>query len=273
MGDDRPSWVGRADPLVLGVVHLLPLPGSPRYGGEGLTPIIDAARRDADRLVEAGFDGYVIENFGDAPFFKDTVPGHTATVMTRLASLLGREDKVIGVNVLRNDAAAALAVAVAAELDFIRVNVHVGAALTDQGVVEGQAAQTLRLRALLGSDVRIAADVDVKHARPLAPGYDRAEAARETLGRGGADVLIVSGTATGMPVRRGDLEEIAAAVPEAPVWIGSGATPENVADLLEQASGVIVGTSIKEAGHVHSPVDLERARRFVEAARNASRRP
>jgi hypothetical protein len=232
-------------------------------------PILEAARLDAERLIEAGFDGYVIENFGDAPFFKDSVPAHTVAAMTRVAAELSRPDTIIGANVLRNDAASALAVAVAAQLNFIRVNVHVGATLTDQGVVEGQAAATLRLRASLGANVAIVADVDVKHARPLAPGYDRREAAKETYGRGGADALIVSGAATGEPVRLQDLEEIVSAVPDAPVWIGSGATAETARSLLSLARGVIVGTSIKEGGSVHAPVDLERARAFIDAARGA----
>lgn len=266
MAVTSPPWLRRVEPVLLGVVHLLPLPGSPGYAGSGMGPILAAARRDAQRLIEAGFDGYVIENFGDAPFFKDAVPAHTVSAMTRVATELSRPDKIVGANVLRNDAASALAVAMAAELDFIRVNVHVGAALTDQGIVEGRAAETLRLRSSLGSQVAIVADVDVKHARPLASGYDRREAAKETYGRGGADALIVSGTATGQPVRLRDLEEIVSAVPDAPVWIGSGATAETARELLSLARGIIVGTSIKEDGSVHGPVDPARAREFVEAA-------
>ena len=269
MAPTSPPWLRREEPVLLGVVHLLPLPGSPGYGGEGMGPILEAARRDARRLLEAGFDGYVIENFGDAPFFKDGVPSHTVSAMTRVAMELARPDKILGANVLRNDAASALAVALAAELDFIRVNVHVGAALTDQGIVEGRAAETLRLRSSLRSNVAIVADVDVKHARPLATGYDRREAAKETYGRGGADALIVSGAATGAPVRLSDLEEIVSAVPDAPVWIGSGATPETARELLSLAAGIIVGTSVKEGANVHAPVDPSRARAFIDAARGA----
>lgn len=266
MSGGRPPWLQSRTPTLLGVVHLGPLPGSPRYGGGGLSAVLEGARRDADRLLEAGFHGFVIENFGDAPFHKEHVPAHTVAAMTRVATELSRPGAILGANVLRNDAESALAVAAAAGLSFIRVNVHIGAALTDQGIVEGRAAETLRTRALIAPEVAILADVDVKHARPLAPGYNRAEAARETLERGGADGLIVSGSATGQPVRPDDLQEIAAAVPGAPIWIGSGATEASVATLLEIASGVIVGTSIKEGGDVLAPVDPARALRFVQAA-------
>jgi len=264
------SWLHGQGALLMGVVHLAPLPGSPRYSGEGMVSIVDTAVRDAERIMTAGFDGFVIENFGDAPFFKDTVPGHTLAAMTRIAvELRARwsDSAILGANVLRNDAASALCIAAAAELEFIRVNVHVGASLTDQGVVEGKAAHTLRLRSAIAPNVRILADVDVKHARPLAPGYDRAEAARETLFRGGADGLIVSGSATGAPVHERELTEVAQAVPGAPVWVGSGADVASVASLLEIATGVIVGTAIKEDAQVTAPVSLERARAFVQAAR------
>ena len=269
MLDPGGRLLSRSDPVLLGVVHLPPLPGSPGFSRDGMGPVLEAAQRDSERLLEAGLDGYIIENFGDAPFFKGAVPAHTVAAMTRVATLLARSDAIVGVNVLRNDVQSALAIATVTDLDFVRVNVHVGAMVTDQGLIEGNAAQTLRLRESLGSRVRIAADVDVKHARPLAAGFDRGEAARETYERGQADILIVSGVATGAPVRREELEQVSRAAPETPVWIGSGATAESARDLLTMAHGIIVGSSIKENGLVREPVDLDRARRFVDAARSA----
>ena len=76
----------------------------------------------------------------------------------------------IGINVLRNDARAALAIAAVVGAACIRVNVHTGARVTDQGLVEGRAAETLRLRRALGAEsVAIWADVNVKHSAPLGP--------------------------------------------------------------------------------------------------------
>src|SRR5262249_28717311 len=149
-----------------GVVHVLPLPGSPRYEGD-LNAVIGAAARDAGLLTEAGFDGVLVENFGDAPFAPDRVPPVTIAAMTAcaLAVRAAAGTVALGVNVLRNDAAAALAVAIAARADFVRINVHTGARVTDQGIVEGHAHETLReRRALDATRVRLFCDVDVKHS-------------------------------------------------------------------------------------------------------------
>ena len=208
MSPSRPLPPPGGEKLLLGVVHLPPLPGAPRYEGGGLDPVVEHARADAEALLRAGFHGFIVENFGDAPFFAGAVPPVVVASMTAVLQQLPVEGAVVGVNVLRNDAASALAVATAVGAAFIRVNVHVGAMVTDQGVVEGRAAETLRLRAALGAEVGILADVDVKHARPLGGPTDLLEATRETVGRGLADGVIVTGRATGAPVDPGDLRRV-----------------------------------------------------------------
>lgn len=253
---------------LLGVVHLAPLPGSPRHDGQPLEALIRRARIDAERLLAAGFDGYIVENFGDNPFWGERVPPETLTCMTRVALELPRGDAaLVGINVLRNDARGALAVAAAVGADLIRVNVHIGAMVTDQGVLEGQAARTLRERRRLARDVRIYADVDVKHAAPLSHHFDLAEAARETAYRGMADALIVTGAATGRAASLDDLRSVREAVPDRPLLVGSGSTPETVRALLDVADGVIVGTSVKVDRKTNNPVDPENAAAFVAAAR------
>ena len=259
----------RTKSTLLGVVHLPPLPGSPRWAGDR-TALFEAARRDASALIAGGMDGFIVENFGDAPFFPDRVPPETIAAMTTIANELRREvgdAPTIGINVLRNDAAAALAIAAAVGADWIRVNVHTGAMLTDQGWIEGRAAETLRRRAALdATDVRIAADVGVKHAlRP--PGFSMTESARETVGRGLADAVIVTGVATGAAVAGDDLAEVRGALPDTPIWIGSGATSDTIGALLEIADGVIVGTTLKREGRLDQPVDRSRVEAFVAAAR------
>lgn len=257
---------GREAPILLGVVHLPPLPGSPRHQ-LSVRAITEHARRDAERILAAGFDGYVVENFGDAPFFAGAVPRQVLTCMTAIIGALPRpEGALIGVNVLRNDALGALAIAAACELDFIRVNVLVGAMVTDQGIVEGRAAEVLRERQTLAPRVALCADVEVKHASPIGA-FDRAEVARETAYRGLADALIVTGRATGSPASVEALREVRAAVPDRPLLVGSGVTSESIGAMLSVADGVIVGTALKEGGRVEAPIDPRRARQLVAAAR------
>ena len=179
-------------PRVVGMVHLLPLPGSPGFNGS-MDEIMKTAVSDASDLAEAGFPALMIENFGDVPFLADGVPAETISAMT--VSVTGVSDATglpFGVNVLRNDALSALGIAAATGAAFIRVNVLTGIMYTDQGPIVGQAAEVLRKRSRLAPGVEIWADVMVKHA--AAPtGIDASRAAADTVERGRADAVIVSG--------------------------------------------------------------------------------
>lgn len=250
---------------IIGVVHLAPLPGAPRFSGT-MRNITTLAVLDAETLVENGVDGIIIENYGDTPFRPDGAEAHTIAAMAAIVQEIRNRlpDTTIGINVLRNDARAALAIASVCHAHFIRVNVHTGATLTDQGVIQGAAYDTLRYRMMLQSDVRVFADVAVKHAAPLAP-FKLADAAQDTYYRGQADALIVTGVATGRATQLADIRDIRTAVPEAQVFVGSGATTDTLPELLEYADGVIVGTALKRDGITTNAVDAERVRAFVKA--------
>lgn len=255
---------------VIGMVHLLPLPGSPGWAGN-LEAVLERAVADARAWASEGADGLLVENFGDAPFFPDAVEPHTIAAMTLAVQAVRQAVPLpVGVNVLRNDARAALGIAAVAGARFIRVNVHTGAMVTDQGVLTGRAHETLRLRRALEARVCILADVLVKHAAPLGP-IALELAARDTFFRGKADALVVSGEATGEPTPLCDVQRVKRAVPEAPVLIGSGVSADNVAELLSAADGVIVGSSAKVDGIAHNPVDPERVRALMQAVRAARR--
>ncbi len=252
-------------PALIGVIHLPALPGSPGQ----LLPIqetLERALADAQALAAAGFDAAIIENFGDTPFHAAHVPSATTAAMAMIADHVQRSCPLrIGVNVLRNDAHAALGIAAAVGAAFIRVNVHTGVAATDQGLIEGRAADTLRYRKLLGQRIAILADVHVKHAIAL-HGTDIARAAKDTAYRGMADGLIVTGPATGEPVDLGDLKKVRLAVPDRRVYVGSGVTVDSVAALLAESNGVIVGCGLKEEGDPSQPIHATLAVAFAQAA-------
>jgi membrane complex biogenesis BtpA family protein len=185
--------------------------------------------------------------------------------VTAAAMLVRNEfpDLHLGINVLRNDVVSALGVAAAVGARFVRVNVHTGAAVTDQGTIQGQAWRTLRRRRELGADrVAILADVRVKHARPL---VDRplAEEVSDLRSRGLADGIIVSGVATGAGADPAEAAEVREAMPEGPILVGSGTTAENVGAFLPAADGFIIGSSLQEP-------DPATGRRRVSAARTAA---
>ena len=251
---------------LVGMLHLPALPGSP-CGDQSLVDIEAGLVAEARLLHEVGFHAAIIENFGDVPFFKDTVDAETIAAMTRLACAVraAAPELRLGINVLRNDAHAALAVAAAAGATFMRVNVHVGATATDQGVIEGRAAETLRARSALGAEVAIWSDVHVKHGRSLAHAAI-ADEAEDAVRRGLADALVVSGRGTGEATSLDDLRAVAELDLGVPIYVGSGVTIDTVESLLDVADGVIVGTSIKSDNKTTNPIDKRRAERLVEKA-------
>ena len=253
---------------VIGVVHLLPLPSSPRWGGN-LKSVIDRAEQEAVALASGGVDGIIIENFFDAPFPKDRVDPAVVSAMSLVVQrVMQLVTLPIGLNVLRNDAQSAMAIASCLQAQFIRVNVLTGVMATDQGLIEGQAHELLRYRRELGSDVKILADVLVKHARPLGS-PNLTTAVQETIERGLADGVILSGWATGSPPSLEDLELATAAAQGTPVFIGSGASWENIPQLIQAADGAIVSSSLKRRGQIEQPIDPIRVSQFVEAMRRS----
>jgi membrane complex biogenesis BtpA family protein len=262
--------LSRERPLLIGVVHLLATPGAPRFAGD-LEAVLFRAVEDARALARGGCDALIVENLGDVPFFARRVPPETVAAMALALRRVGEAAPglQLGVNVLRNDARAALGLCAATGAGFLRVNVHTGAAVGDQGLLVGRAAHTLRTRARLCPGASLLCDVHVKHASPLG-GETVAEAAADLVQRGLADVLVVSGAATGRPPSPERVAEVRSASGAAPVLIGSGLVPDNAAALLEHADGAIVGTWLKRAGRVDEPVELERVV-AVRAALDATR--
>ena len=262
---DRIAALWSAPVVLIGMIHLPPLPGSPRWTGT-MEGVLGRAAEDAAALEQAGFHGVIVENYMDAPFHPAAVPPVTVAAMTMAVSRVVQQVRIpVGVNVLRNDAASALSIAAVTGAAFIRVNVHTGSMWTDQGLLTGTAHETLRLRKELGVDTAILADVHVKHATPPS-GADLAEAAADAWSRGLADGLVVSGSGTGRATDEADVARVREAVPRAPVFIGSGVTVESAGRLPSAVRGAIVGTSVMKGGLAGGGVEPSLARAFVHAA-------
>lgn len=256
---------------VVGMIHLLPLPGAPRWRGS-IAEVLDRAVREAEILQKVGMDGLLVENFMDVPFYPGPVPPETVAAMAVVTDALVRQASVpVGVNVLRNDAHAAVAVAASAGASFIRVNVHSGVMFGDQGFLTGKAHETLRLRRSLGAEVAILADLLVKHAVPP-PGTELEAMARDTWDRGLADGLILTGRSTGSPVSEEELVRVRDALPSGSrVWAGSGAKPETAVAILAACHGLIVGSALQAGGGAGGGVEEARARAFMAVLKGSTR--
>lgn len=255
-------------PRLVGMIHLLPLPGSPRYAGS-MQEVLETSIDEAKALADAGFPALLVENFGDVPFHADRSDPETVAAMTlAVRGVIDETELPVGVNVLRNDALSALAIAAVTGARFIRVNVLTGVMYTDQGAIVGRADEVARRRAVLGPEIEIWADVMVKHATSP-PGLSIEQAIEDTVVRGLADAIIVSGSGTGVAP---DAEEAATARSILPkgtrLVIGSGAGADNLAALAELADTIIVGSYLKVDGVASDRLDPDRVATFMEVARH-----
>jgi len=260
-----------ADRIVIGTVHLLPLPGSPQYDGkEGLVAILERAISDARRYVEGGVDGLIVENSGDLPFLKPGEVGvETTAFLTRITSeLVARFSVPVGVNCLANAVIPSVAAATASGAAFVRSNQWVNAYVANEGFVEGAAAHATRYRSHVRDEaIRFFVDVHVKHGSHSIVsdrGVDEQGRDAEFFD---ADVLIATGSRTGQSTSAAEIEDVGR-LTSLPVIVGSGIDTENVVALFNSARGAIVGSSLKVDGAWWNPVDEARVERLMKIVRN-----
>ncbi len=262
------SLFGRSK-VVIGVVHLLPLPGAPRHEGGGVETIYERGLADARVYVEGGCDGVIVENHGDIPFSKPDdigpeVAAHMAVIADRIRTTLG---KPIGINVLANAPIPALAIASASGAGFIRVNQWANAYVANEGLLDGEAAKAARYRARLRANgIRILADAHVKHGAHAITADRAVEELVRDLVFFDADAIIATGQRTGHAADLGYIRTIKQAS-HLPTLVGSGVTAKNVGDILGIVDGVIVASSLKHDGVWWNPVDPDRVRRFMAGLR------
>lgn len=253
---------------LIGMVHLSALPGTPRASLR-VERVARAAAAEAKALEDAGFDAVLVENMHDLPYLRRNVGPEIVAAMTACTLCVRAAISIpIGVQVLAGANREAMSVAHACGAAFIRAEGFQLAAVADEGLLEeADAGPLLRFRRTIGAErVRVAADILKKHSsHAITRDLDAAEHAR-TAAFMGADAVIVSGAATGEPVDLRELQAVRAAT-RLPVLVGSGATPDTAAALLEHADALIVGSAIKRGGRWDRPVDTAAARAFVKAAR------
>lgn len=272
---DRPAGAIRElfgrDKALIGMIHCPPFPGSPRYRGASMSEIMDACLRDAERLLEGGIHGLIVENHGDIPFSKPDdigpeTPACLAVVTDRIRQAFGA---VIGINVLANAPIPALAAAVAGGASFIRVNQWANAYVANEGFMEGRAGEALRYRSLLRAEhVKIFTDSHVKHgSHAIVADRSITELTRD-LAFFDSDCIIATGQRTGDSATVEEIDEIRQAT-HLPLLVGSGVTEGNIVQILHRTNGVIVASSLKEGGVWWNPVDAARVKRFVQTAQEA----
>jgi hypothetical protein len=252
---------------VVGMVQLAPLPGGSRYRDGRIGDVLAEAIAEAEILAAHGVDALMLQNLGDIPTDLRATLAQVAW-MTRIVGEVRRHtDKPTGLNMLENDAEAMIAVASAAQADFVRVKIYVGAMVTPFGVESAQAFAAIRARTVLrADDVAILADVHDRTGNPLAAGAleDDLDAA---VRLGSADALILTGKS--YQGTQSMIETARRVVGQAPILVGGGVSASNVREVRNIADGMIVSSSLKGTGTAFGRFDAGKVQEFMAAARAA----
>jgi membrane complex biogenesis BtpA family protein len=253
------------DKPIIGVIHLLPLPGSPRYSGN-IDSIFERAEWEAEKLLVSGLDGLIIENYNDDPLKRGEPAAEQLAVMAAIIASIHRRASIpLGVNVHFNAWRAEIALAFACRAQFARIEIFVDTVVSASGLAEPCAAAVTRYRREIGaSGIALWADLHAKFTRNLVPTNlaESARMAKSSL----PDALIVTGPSTGIPTSIEDIRTVKEIV-DLPVLAGSGMTVENIQSFLGEADGAIVGSAFKEGGDAHNRVSPEAVGSFLKSVR------
>src|SRR5690349_6458226 len=255
---------------VIGVVHVGALPGTPR-GEKSVRELVMMAKEEAGIYRECGVDGIIIENMHDVPYLKGEVGPEIVAAMAVIGSEVKSECGLpVGVQILAGANIEAMAVAHAAELDFIRAEGYAYAHVADEGLIEASAAKLLRYRKAIGAErVQVWADVKKKHSAHAITADVSLGQTAETVEFMGADCVIVTGSVTGEAPKVSDVQE-AKQHCHLPVFLGSGINERNVEEFYQEADGFIIGSSFKVDGLWSNTVDPARVTRLMTTLKAAS---
>ncbi len=251
------------------MVHAGALPGTPR-SSQTVDELVRAAVQEAWVLAEGGCDAILVENMHDVPYLRRGVGPEVVAAMTAVCrAVKDAIDLPCGVQILAGANEAALAVAMAVGMDFIRAEGFVFGHVADEGWMDACAGPLLRYRKQIGAErIAIWADVKKKHAaHAITADVSLAESVKAAEFFG-ADAVVITGEATGRETSTADLSSARGAT-RLPVIVGSGVTAENAAAMLQHADAVIVGSALKKGGHWTGAVELERIRSLACAVRAA----
>jgi membrane complex biogenesis BtpA family protein len=252
---------------IIGMIHVGALPGTPAHS-HSVAEIIASAVAEAKVYRDGGVDGIGIENMHDAPYLRGTVGAEIVAAMTLVGQAVKQESRLpVGIQILAGANIEAMAVAHAAQLDFIRAEGFAFAHVADEGIIESSAAKLLRYRRMLGAErVQVWADVKKKHSSHAITADISLGATCETVEFMRGDAVIITGSMTGEAPTLADVRE-AKEHCHLPVILGSGVTAENIKDFYSMADGFIIGTYFKVDGKWQNTVDPQRVERLVQIVR------
>ncbi|XP_023233015.1 uncharacterized protein F13E9.13, mitochondrial-like isoform X2 [Centruroides sculpturatus] len=254
------------------MIHVRALPGTPK-SKYTVQQLIDISCKEAEIYKKYNVDGILIENMHDIPYILPDRSGPEVTsVMTRICSEIKCliSDIPCGVQLLAGNNEAAMAVALAAGLQFIRVEGFVFGHLADEGFIQGCAGTLLRQRKIIGADnILVFTDIKKKHCSHAITSdlntKDIAKAAEFFL----SDGVILTGSTTGDPPCPNEVSDVLHSI-SIPVILGSGITINNI-HLYNSCCGMIVGSHFKIGDNWSKAIEENKVAKFMDKVKNLRR--
>lgn len=249
--------------VVIGMVHIGALPGTPLYDEKGGMPkLIESAAADLEHLQAGGVDAVMFGNENDRPYSLKAPVASIAAMSAVVTAVKPAIDRPFGVNYLW-DPVASVAIAAATGARFVR-EIFTGVYASDMGLWVPDCDGALRARRDLGvRDLKLLFNINAEFAAPLDT-RPLGLRARSAVFSSLADAILVSGPITGQATEQSDLNAVCAVVKDVPVLANTGVNIGNVADILSVADGCVVGTHFKIDGHTWNAVDTTRVKRFMD---------
>ncbi len=254
---------------ILGLIHLVPLPGTPHYEPGNVERALEKALFDAHALHDGGADGGLIQPTDRTyPVGEEVDPARLAAFASIVSAV--RKDLPstfeLGVQILWNATRASLGVAFACGASFVRSANFIGSSHSLYGPVHSDPVRFLNYVNQLGAhDVSLVAEIQSMHYKSL-ENTSLAKLA-ETAYRTGAHAVEIA-----EPDQAKCLEmvsEIREAVPDLPIMLGGHTNHANAEVLLSAADGAFVGTCFQPEGW-GTNISVERVKAYMEIVRKSS---
>jgi len=268
---ERFKGVFKNPKTIIGMVHLQAMPGTPKNTLSN-KQIIEHALHEARLLKNAGFHSILIENMHDTPYLNKKIGHEISSLMSIVGYQIKKETKLpVGIQILAGANKQALAVAHAANLDYIRAEGFVFGHIADEGYMDSCAGELLRYRKYIGAEnIAIFTDIKKKHSSHVITDDisigETAKAANFFM----SDGIIVTGSSTGEETALQDLTDVRKST-QLPILIGSGITIHNIEKYLPHADAFIVGSSIKEQGYWYNKINTDYCELFIKSVNSLTK--
>lgn len=211
---------------------------------------VNRALDEIEIYETGGIDAIIVENYHGSIFDVERTLEKIKNCGTGL---------IVGINILPNEYTVAFDMAEKYGADFIQMDYVAGRYY--QGELNANIYERCREKY---PDIVVLGGVWPKYYTPI-QGSDLELDLKKGMDR--ADAIVVTGEGTGIETSIEKIDRFREIIDDFPLIVGAGVTPDNAHEQLENADGVIVGSSLKPFNDTRKMADCQNVRAFADAAK------